>query len=64
MGRKFDEVGSETAACLTRLSVQTTATRGWRRAPRKMSPPEISAMCWPKLKQAAEDYLGEKVTTP
>jgi molecular chaperone DnaK len=62
MGRKFDEVTSES----TRVPYKVTrADNGDARVEargKKYSPPEISAMVLQKLKQAAEDYLGEKVT--
>jgi len=62
MGRTFDEVKSETAR------VPYKVVRGSQGDARVMvrgkeySPPEISAMVLQKLKQAAEDYLGEPVT--
>src|SRR5437867_1105498 len=62
MGRKYDEVQSEIKL------VPYEAVRGpngdarVRIAGQEYSPPEISAMILQKMKQTAEDYLGEKVT--
>jgi molecular chaperone DnaK len=62
MGRTFDEVTSEASRMPYRL-VRAANGDAWIQArDRKYSPPEISAMVLQKLKQAAEDYLGEKVT--
>ncbi len=61
MGRKYDEVSEEMK--MVPYSV-TRADNGDARVGidgKKYSPPEISAMVLQKLKQAAEDYLGEKV---
>ncbi|HKH47632.1 MAG TPA: molecular chaperone DnaK [Thermoanaerobaculia bacterium] len=61
MGRKFDEVNEEMK--MVPYSVER-AENGDVRVNidgKKYSPPEISAMILGKLKQAAEDYLGEKV---
>jgi molecular chaperone DnaK len=61
MGRKFSEVGEETRR--VPYSVVPAGNGDVRIAVRgkHYSPPEISAMVLQKLKQAAEDYLGEKV---
>src|SRR5688500_18059413 len=62
MGRKFGEV-SEEAKMVPYKVVQAgngdvrVEVRG-----KQYSPPEVSAMILQKLKQAADDYLGEKVT--
>jgi molecular chaperone DnaK len=62
MGRKFDEVESE------RKLVPYEVVRGENGDVRvavdgkQYSPAEISAMILQKMKQTAEDYLGEKVT--
>jgi molecular chaperone DnaK len=62
MGRRFDEVTEEMKM------VPYNVIRGDNNDARvdvngkKMSPPEISAMILTKLKEAAESYLGEKVT--
>ena len=62
MGRKFSEVTAETKR--VPYSVVQTSGGDARIAVRgkQYSPPEISAMILQKLKQAAEDYLGEKVS--
>ncbi len=62
MGRKFDEVRQETARVPYKV-VRADNGDAWVEARgKRYSPPEISAMVLQKLKQAAEDYLGEKVT--
>jgi molecular chaperone DnaK len=62
MGRKFDEVTSEMKR-VPYTVVRSQNGDAWIAArDKKMSPPEISAMVLAKLKQAAEDYLGEKIT--
>jgi molecular chaperone DnaK len=60
MGRRFDEVSEEKK----QVPYQVKATGSDVRVvagSKEWSPPEISAMILQKLKQAAEDYLGQKV---
>ena len=62
MGRRFNEVSDEMKQVPYHV---TQATNGDVRVNidgKEFSPPEISAMILQKLKQAAEDYLGQKVT--
>jgi molecular chaperone DnaK len=62
MGRRFDEVSAEAARVPYKV-VRAGNGDAWVEARgAKHSPPEISAMVLQKLKQAAEDYLGDKVT--
>jgi molecular chaperone DnaK len=61
MGRKFDEVSGEASRVPYRV-VPSANGDAWIEARNKQySPPEISAMVLQKLKQAAEDHLGEKI---
>ncbi len=62
MGRRFDEVSAEATRVPYKV-VRSDNGDAWVEVRgRKHSPPEVSAMILQKLKQAAEDYLGEKVT--
>src|SRR6186713_2324673 len=62
MGRQHGEVAQEAARVPYRV-VKTDNGAAWVEVRgKKYSPPEISALILQKLKTAAEDYLGEKVT--
>jgi len=62
MGRKHSEVPQEISRVPYRV-VKVDNGDAWVEVRgKKYSPPEISAMILQKLKSAAEDYLGEKVT--
>jgi molecular chaperone DnaK len=62
MGRKFSEVSAEVARVPYRVVQQNNQDAWIEVRGKKYSAPEISAMILGKLKQAAEDHLGEKVT--
>jgi molecular chaperone DnaK len=62
MGRRFNEVSEEIKQ--VPYKVQGSGTGGDVRigaGAKEWSPPEISAMILQKMKQSAEDYLGQKV---
>jgi len=62
MGRRFNEVSEEIKQ--VPYKVQGTGSGGDVRigaGGKEWSPPEISAMILQKMKQSAEDYLGQKV---
>jgi len=62
MGRKFDEVAEEIGMVPYKVVRADNGDATVEVAGKKYSPPEISARILQKLKAAAEDYLGEKVT--
>ncbi len=62
MGRKFDEVQSEASRVPYKVVRAQNGDAWVETRDKKYSPPEISAMVLQKLKQAADDYLGEKVS--
>ncbi len=62
MGRMFKEVGSEMKTVPYKVVKGDNDTARVKIDDRVYTPQEISAMVLQKLKQTAEDYLGEKVT--
>src|SRR3989442_10891741 len=62
MGRKYDEVGQEIKLVPYEVMRGPNGDARVRVEGKDYSPPEISAMILQKMKQTAEDYLGEKVT--
>jgi len=62
MGRKFDEVNEEMKMVPYRVVRASNGDVRINAADKEYSPPEISAMVLQKLKQAAEEYLGQPVT--
>jgi len=61
MGRKYDEVSEEMKMVPYKVTRASNGDARVEAGGKLYSPPEISAMILQKLKQAAEDYLGEKV---
>ena len=62
MGRKFSEVSGEQQRVPYHIVAADNGDVWVEARGKKYSPPEVSAMVLQKLKQAAEDYLGETVT--
>jgi molecular chaperone DnaK len=61
MGRRFNEVTEEMTMVPYRV-VQASNDVRVKAADQEYAPPQISAMILQKLKQSAEDYLGQPVT--
>jgi molecular chaperone DnaK len=62
MGRKFDEVNEEMKMVPYAVVRASNGDVRVQAGGKEYSPPEISAMILQKLKQAAEEYLGQPVT--
>jgi len=62
MGRRYDEVSEEMKMVPYKVVRGENGDARVEIMGKKYSPPEISAMILTKLKEAAEAYLGEKVT--
>lgn len=62
MGRQYSEVTSEIRNFPYKVIEGPNGDCRIRMANKDYSPPEISAMILQKMKQTAEDYLGEKVS--
>jgi len=61
MGRRFDEVTEEMTLVPYKVS-QKGDNVGVKIRDKEYTPPEVSAMILQKMRQTAEDFLGQKVT--
>ena len=62
MGRRHDEVNEEMAMVPYEVVRAKNGDARVEAGGKELSPPELSAMVLQKLKQAAEEYLGQSVT--
>jgi molecular chaperone DnaK len=62
MGRRFEEVGGEMKLVPYQVVKGPNGDVRVKGGTEEFSPPEIAAMILTKMKQTAEEYLGEKVT--
>jgi molecular chaperone DnaK len=62
MGRKYEEVSEEMKMVPYKVSRTANADARVMINGKEYSPPEVSAMVLQKLRQAAEEYLGESIT--
>lgn len=62
MGRKYREVGAEIKTVPFKVVEGPNGDARVKIQDKEYTPPEISAMILQKMKQTAEDYLGQKVT--
>jgi len=61
MGRRYDEVSEEMKTVPFEVNQTTNGAAQIKASGKDYSPPQISAMILQKLKQAAEEYLGQSV---
>ncbi|QQS42752.1 MAG: molecular chaperone DnaK [Acidobacteriota bacterium] len=61
MGRRYDEVSEEISQVPYKVEKASNGDVRISADGKQYSPPEIAAMVLQKLKQSAEDYLGQKV---
>jgi len=62
MGRKYREVGTEIKTVPFKVTEGPNGDARVKIQDKEYTPPEISAMILQKMKQTAEDYLGQKVS--
>src|SRR5687768_3904914 len=62
MGRRFDEENEEMKMVSYRVERAGNGDVRVKAGDQELAPPQLSAMILQKLKQAAEDYLGQPVT--
>src|SRR4029077_15730123 len=62
MGRRYDEVTEEMKMVPYRVERASNGDVRVKSGDAEYAPPQLSAMVLQKLKQAAEDYLGQTVT--